>query len=120
MQFIPATGRSVARKLGLDSFELEDLFDPATALRLGARHLRDLLDRFNGDVVAAVAAYNGGAAAVARWRDLRGKWPVDEFVESIPYRETRRYVKKVVTALDAYARLDPLGLLPPDPRTEGR
>ncbi len=116
MQFIPATGRSVAARLGLDGFEPEDLFDPSVALRLGARHLRDLLDRFDGNVVAAVAAYNGGAAAVERWLAKRPDAPVDAFVEAIPYRETRRYVKKVITALDAYARLDPPGLLSGRPR----
>ncbi len=114
MQFIPATGRAVAARLGLEGFEPEDLFDPSVALRLGARHLRDLLDRFDGNVVAAVAAYNGGAAAVDRWLAKRADAPVDAFVEAIPYRETRRYVKKVITALDAYARLDPPGLLLPD------
>lgn len=106
-QFIPATARAVARRLGRGGFEPEDLFDPGVALRFGARHLRDLLDRFDGDLVAAVAAYNAGAAAVARWRERWAGEPLDVFVESIPYRETRRYVKKVLTALAAYDRLDP-------------
>ncbi|GAB4250506.1 lytic transglycosylase domain-containing protein [Deferrisoma sp.] len=106
-QFIPSTAGVVARRLGVDPFEPEDLFDPALALRFGARHLRDLLDRFGGDLVAAVAAYNAGAAAVERWRKRWAGEPLDVFVESIPYRETRRYVKKVLTALDAYDRLDP-------------
>ncbi len=110
MQFIPATGSAVARGLGLTGFEPEDLFDPVLALRLGARHLRELLDRFDGNTVAAVAAYNGGGSAVERWLRARGREPVDVFVEMIPYRETRRYVKKVLTALDAYGRIDPPGL----------
>ncbi|MHB8763452.1 MAG: lytic transglycosylase domain-containing protein, partial [Deferrisomatales bacterium] len=111
MQFIPATGAAVARAAGLAGFEPEDLFEPGLALRLGARHLRELLDRFEGDPVAAVAAYNGGAAAVERW--LRaGEGPADVFVEAISYRETRRYVLKVLTALDAYGRLDPPGAWP--------
>ena len=110
MQFIPSTGSAVARDLGLDAFEPEDLFEPGLALRLGARHLRDLLDRFDGNTVAAVAAYNGGASAVERWLRARGAEPIDVFVETIPYRETRRYVKKVLTALDAYGRIDPPGL----------
>ncbi len=112
MQFIPATGSAVARDLGLEAFEPEDLFDPVLALRLGARHLRDLLDRFDGNTVAAVAAYNGGASAVERWLRARGDEPIDVFVEMIPYRETRKYVKKVLTALDAYGRMDPPGLWP--------
>ncbi len=110
MQFIPSTGARVARRAGLERFEPEDLFDPALALRLGALHLRELLDRFDGNVVAAVAAYNAGARAVERWVRTRGSEPDDVFVESVPYRETRRYIKKVLTALDAYARIDPPGL----------
>ena len=110
MQFIPSTGERVARRAGVEAFEPEDLFDPALALRLGALHLRELLDRFGGDVVAAVAAYNAGARAVERWIRKWGRTPDDVFVESVPYRETRRYIKKVLTALDAYARLDPPGL----------
>lgn len=112
MQFIPSTGSQVAKAAGLRSFTMDDLYDPGVALRLGARHLRELLDHFDGNAVLAVAAYNGGAAAVDRWRKELG--PVDPtvFVESIPYRETRRYVKKVLTALDAYGRMDPPGLWP--------
>lgn len=112
MQFIPATGRQVARSAGLSRFEVEDLYDPQVALRLGARHLRELLDRYEGDAVLASAAYNAGAAAVERWRREFAGLEAAEFVESIPYKETRRYVKKVLTALDAYGRIDPPGLWP--------
>ena len=91
---------------------IESLTTPV-AFRLGARYLRILSDKFDGDLVAAVASYNGGEAAVAKWRK---RWPdaePDEFVELIPYRETRRYVKKVFTAIDAYGRLDAPGLWEP-------
>ncbi len=111
MQFIPTTGAAVAERAGRAEFQPEDLFEPEVALELGARHLRELLDRFDGDVLAAVAAYNAGAGAVTRWRESFGDLPDDAWVESIPYRETRRYVKKVATALDAYGRLDPPGLV---------
>jgi soluble lytic murein transglycosylase len=110
MQFIPATAERVAKRLKIEEFDQQLLFEPPVALRLGAKHLRDLLDRFDGDVISAVAAYNGGAAAVDKWRK---KYPgVDpaEFVERIPYRETKRYVKKVLTALDGYDQLDGPGL----------
>jgi len=118
MQFIPATGAAVARSAGIEGFEPEDLYDPGVALRLGARHLRELLDRFGGDAIAiaAVAAYNAGAAAVEGWRERWGFADRDVFVKSIPYRETRHYVKKVLAALDAYGRLDPPGLWGPEAR----
>lgn len=121
MQFIPSTGRQVAKAAGLKGFEIEDLYDPVIALRLGARHLRELLDRYEGDAVLAAAAYNAGAAAVDRWRAQYPGLEGSAFVESIPYKETRRYVKKVLTALDAYGRLDPPGLWPlPAPPDEPR
>jgi soluble lytic murein transglycosylase len=110
MQFIPSTGRLVASAAGLSGFQIEDLYDPGVSLRLGARHLRELLNRFQGDVVLAAAAYNAGAGAVERWRAEYPNLEASAFVESIPYKETRRYVKKVLTALDAYGRLDPPGL----------
>jgi soluble lytic murein transglycosylase len=112
MQFIPSTGAQVAKAAGLRSFTVEDLYEPSVALRLGARHLRELLDRFGGDTISAVAAYNGGAGAVERWRRDFGHLEPAAFVETIPFGETRKYVKKVLTALDAYGRLDPPGLWP--------
>jgi soluble lytic murein transglycosylase len=111
MQFIPSTGKATARAVGIQDFSVDRLYEPTVALRLGARHLRELLDRFHGDTVLAVAAYNAGAGAVERWRKSFGELEPSMFVETIPYKETRRYVKKVLTALDAYGRLDPPGIL---------
>jgi soluble lytic murein transglycosylase len=111
MQMIPPTARAVAQRARLPEPAPEALYDPATGYRLGARHLRELLDAFGGDVVASIAAYNAGAEAVREWRK---RWPgvePAEFVELIPYRETRQYVRKVLTALDAYGRLYGEGLL---------
>ena len=110
MQFIPATAKTIAGELGLEDFRQEMLFDPPTAFRLGARYLRGLLDRFDGDVVSAVAAYNAGEAAVEQWRERWPDLPPPEFVETIPYRETRHYVKKVLTMLDAYGNVAKQGL----------
>ncbi|MBI5441333.1 MAG: transglycosylase SLT domain-containing protein [Deltaproteobacteria bacterium] len=110
MQFIPSTGQAVARAAGLEAFTVEDLYEPRIALELGARHLRELLDRFSGDAILAVAAYNAGATAVAKWKEAAGSADPEVFIESIPFSETRRYVKKVLTALDAYGRLDSSGL----------
>ncbi|PLX44679.1 MAG: hypothetical protein C0609_05075 [Deltaproteobacteria bacterium] len=111
MQFIPPTALRIAGELGLEEFSQDDLFKPETALLLGGRYLRNLLDRFDGNLVSAIASYNGGEAAVSKWRKARAGVDEAVFVELIPYRETRRYVKKVFTALDAYGRMDPEGLL---------
>jgi len=110
MQFIPSTGAQVAKAAGIEDVEPEDLFEPELALKLGAVHLRELLDKFDGNAVAAIAAYNGGGAAVSRWLKKWGRSDIDLFVEMIQYRETRRYVKKTITALDAYSRLLPPGV----------
>lgn len=105
MQFIPSTAKKTADELGMAEFRDEMLYDPPVALRLGARHLRALLERFDGNIVNAIAAYNAGEQAVAKWRREFGDADEAEFIERIPYKETRRYVKKVLTAIDAYDRM---------------
>lgn len=118
MQFIPDTARRTAGALGIRGFTEDGLYDPATALRLGARHLRELLDAFGGDVISAVAAYNAGEAAVRKWREKSPDADPAEFVERIPYKETRRYVKKVLTAIDAYDLVSGEGLWPRAPKRQ--
>jgi soluble lytic murein transglycosylase len=81
------------------------LVDPTTNITLGTRYLRQLLDRFDGDVAKAVAAYNGGEDAVAKWERRAPGTPTDEFVETISYRETRHYVKQVLGNYRRYRRL---------------
>lgn len=112
MQFIPSTAKKTAEVLGMANFRDESLFEPQTALRLGARHLKELLDRFEGNMVSAIAAYNAGEQAVSKWRKEIKYADEAEFVERIPYKETRRYVKKVLTAIDAYGRTAGQGLWP--------
>ncbi|MBI4714468.1 MAG: transglycosylase SLT domain-containing protein [Nitrospirae bacterium] len=85
------------------------LVDPEWNIRLGVRFLADMLARFNGEIVFAVAAYNAGPGAVDRWiRTIPADTP-DEFVESIPYPETRRYVKRVLRSYAEYRRAFQLG-----------
>ncbi len=99
LQLLPATARRVANERA-DAAAV-DLNDPEQNVSLGVRHLADLDAHFQGDMVKALAAYNGGAAAVERWQQRFAGRDADEFVESITYRETRDYVKRV---LDNYAR----------------
>jgi soluble lytic murein transglycosylase len=81
------------------------LFDPAMNIALGTRYLRQLLDRYEGDLAKALAAYNGGEEAVAKWERRAPGAPTDEFVETISYRETRHYVKTVLGNYRRYRRL---------------
>lgn len=96
MQLIPPTAQATARKVGLDRFVLADLADPTTNLRLGTHYLEGLAQRFNGSRVLATAGYNAGPHRSKTWR-ARLSQPTDgaAFVESIPFKETRDYVKAV-------------------------
>jgi len=101
-QLMPSTARAVARRLRLEAPGRVDLMDASVNLRIGARYLSELLDRYDGSTALALAAYNAGMGAVGRWLDERGDLPVDEFVEEIPYDETRGYVKRVLRSYAAY------------------
>jgi len=87
------------------------LIEPEINIDLGTRYLSGLLARFAGNVLKVLAAYNGGEAAVEKWERRFGDLDLDEFVESISYRETRDYVKRVMANYRAYRQLyvDPAG-----------
>lgn len=80
----------------------EKILNPKVNTRLGARYLGRLLRSFNGRVEYALAAYNAGPGAVTRWLQTRGDLPVDIFAEEIPYSETRRYVRRVLSWREVY------------------
>ncbi len=103
MQIMPATGRLIARGKGVKEFDEAWLFDARTSIRLGSWYLAGLLERFDGKLHLAVAAYNAGPTAVEKWMKKLPEEP-DEFVESIPYTETRNYVKRVLGSYDAYLK----------------
>ena len=102
LQIMPDTGERLARDLGLAPFAPDDLFDPRVNLRLGTHYLGELSAQFGGRLSAAVGSYNAGPNAVARWIAARGSLEDDEWVESIPYEQTRTYVKRVLRSLRAY------------------
>ncbi len=104
MQLMPATARDTARGLG-ETITTARLQHPDLNVRLGTRYLKQMLARFNGNRVSAVAAYNAGASPVSRWLKKNPSMREDEFIESIPYPETREYVKKVLAAAEVYRRL---------------
>jgi soluble lytic murein transglycosylase len=104
MQIMPATAAAVANGNGEKS-PSDRLTQPELNIRLGVKHLKDLLTQYNGDFVIAVAAYNAGSGNVNRWLEMFGKIPSDVFIENIPYSETREYVKKVLAGSEIYKRL---------------
>jgi len=102
MQIMPATARWIAGRLGVRGFQPSDIQDPATNIRFGTYYLRHALTTLDGSPVLATAAYNAGASRAQRWRDSR---PMEAavYIESIPFAETRDYVKKVKSNAMHYA-----------------
>jgi soluble lytic murein transglycosylase len=105
MQIMPATGRRVAEKIGLEGFRVEWLRQPEVNLEIGTAYLEGLATRYGGDWPKVFAAYNAGPGAVARWTASKPSAEIDEFVEGILYRETRIYVKKVLFNWSLYHRI---------------
>ncbi len=105
MQMTLPAARHEAAALGWSGDPSARLYDPEVNLPLGVHHLRTQLDRWNGDLLRALAAYNGGTTAVEKWNSRFGDLEPDEWVESITYRETRDYVKRVLTNYRAYSRI---------------
>ena len=102
LQIMPETGARLARDAGLGAFASEDLLRPEVNIRLGTFYLDELVRRFGGRASAAVGSYNAGPEAVGRWLAERPDLPDDEWVESMPYDQTRKYVKRVLRSLHAY------------------
>ncbi len=105
MQIIPSTGRWIAKKLKVKGFSPNHLFDPETNIKFGKWYIYYLLDRFNGNIFHAIAAYNGGGRVVRRTIKYNKITDPAEFVEYIPYLQTRNYVKKVYTNYMVYKEL---------------
>ncbi|WP_421198743.1 transglycosylase SLT domain-containing protein [Aeromonas enteropelogenes] len=97
MQLMPATAKETAGKIGVPYRSEQQLFDPAMNIRLGSAYLKRLLDVYDGNRILAAAAYNAGPGRVKRWREQSADKPMDVWVESIPYRETRNYVQNVLS-----------------------
>ena len=104
MQVMPATARWVARKIGMKGFRPSRVSRPEVNAALGAFYLKHMLDGFDGNAVLAAAAYNAGPGRARRWCDTR---PIEGaiYIETIPFTETRQYVKKVMANTVYYAAL---------------
>ncbi len=105
MQLLPRTGKGEAKEVGLKGYNTDSLFDPAVNIRLGTRYFRKMVDQFGGQVEYALAAYNAGGERVQEWRSAGSYRDIDEFVESIPFTETREYVQAIVRNAEVYKRV---------------
>ena len=104
LQIMRETGAQLATRRGRPSFDPDELFDPRTNIELGSFYLGELSRQFPTQLSASIASYNAGPHVVADWVD-EGQRPDDEWVESIPYAQTRSYVKRVMRSLQAYRLL---------------
>lgn len=105
MQIMPGTGLDLAREHDVPGYRTSDLRRPSLNLRLGTAYLAELLGRFDGRTAYALAAYNAGPHRVSRWLRRPFAGDLDVFVEEIPFRQTRHYVKAVLAHARVYAAL---------------
>ena len=121
MQIMPATSRWIAQRLGIKGFDTREMQDPARNIQFGSYYLKHVQTSLDGSPVLATAAYNAGPGRAQRWRSSQ---PMEAavYIESIPFAETRDYVKKVMSNAMYYAQRfgqpsvllkDRLGVVPP-------
>jgi len=105
MQLLPKTGRLVAKEIKLRSYTPPQLYTPAVNLELGTKYFRGMVDQFGGKIEYALAAYNAGSDRVDEWSGLGPYRDIPEFVESIPFTETREYVQAIMRNASVYRQL---------------
>lgn len=102
MQVMPSTGRELSRKVGIRPFRTSMLKNPDVSIRLGTYYLQRQLSTFQGSVEETLAAYNAGPSRPPRWRKWSEFREPPEFVETIPFQQTRDYVQIIVRNVDVY------------------
>ena len=102
MQLLPSTAKTLAKRRGEKHFSTNELLNPSTNLALGIVDLRQSIDRYGGQVEYALAAYNAGDTPVRQWIAMNDYKDIPEWVESIPYTETREYVQSILRNREMY------------------
>lgn len=105
MQLMPFTGSNISREIGFRDYGTNSLYRPDVNINLGTLYLKKVIDSHKGNLPLAIASYNAGPSVVAAWVSRYGTSEMDEFIERIPYSETRNYVKKVLRSYGIYERL---------------
>jgi len=105
MQLMPETAKEINRIKGLGMRSLDELKDSDTNMKLGNFYYNHLLNNLGQNNILSVASYNGGIGSINRWKEGLEYRDIDEFVEKIPYAETKNYVKKVFRTYWNYARI---------------
>ncbi len=104
-QIMPSTGRSLSRRLGIQPYGIASLFRPEVNIRMGTFYFRQMLNTLGGDMAAALAAYNAGKSRVDLWQTWGDFREPAEFIETIPFTETRGYVQSVLRNAELYRRI---------------
>jgi len=118
MQVMPATGRRLARATGR-RYRRAALTDPHVSLDFGTHYLKQMSDHYGGATEKVLAAYNAGPERVDAWTAERGERGAEEFIETIPFTETRSYVMIILANREHYRRIYGLGRTQPGPVSEG-
>lgn len=105
MQILPPVGKKLAKEVKLRHFNQEQLTDPTINIELGTRYFKHMVDSFGGQVEYALAAYNAGSDRVKAWQDQGPYRDIYEFVESIPFTQTREYVQSIMRNATVYRLL---------------
>ncbi len=105
MQIIFSTGEWIAQKLNVEDFNDEMLFDPEVNIDLGCWYIDYLKERFSNDSVLVISGYNAGPGTTSKWLKQYDRSDLDNFVENVPYSETREHIKKVIKSYQMYKRL---------------
>jgi soluble lytic murein transglycosylase len=104
-QILPGTGRELSRKLKVKAYGTASLFVPAVNLQLGTFYLKTIVDNLGGRWEAALAAYNAGPSRARAWSSWGEFREPAEFIETVPFSETRNYIQTVLRNADTYRRI---------------
>lgn len=115
MQLLPEVAQRTAKQINFDFKTAEDLYEPHINIPLGSAFLRELWDKFNGQFILTVASYNASEEAIFGWLRTRFRGDTLEFIEDIPYEETRSYVRLVMRNLVYYSLMSSGGKAIPFP-----
>jgi soluble lytic murein transglycosylase len=105
MQIMPSTASKVAKEISLEPFSSQLLLDPQINIGIGTWYFKKLTTKYKGNYVLSLAAYNAGERAVDTWLAHSTDCDTDEFIEDIPFEETRHYVKGIIANLAAYTKI---------------
>ncbi len=105
MQLMPYTARALAKSMKMRPPRANDLMEPENNIRLGVIYMEEVFDKFDNNMIYAIASYNAGPTAVESWVRKNPDMDPDIFVENIPYNETKNYVKKVLSNFWIYKQL---------------